>query len=70
VKKDKQYLEQLADDWHAGKTRGIMSACTASALCIEAALLAAKKRGMPALIETTANQVNQTGGYTGMRPAA
>ena len=29
----------------------------------------AKKRGIPVLIEATANQVNQFGGYTGMKPA-
>jgi D-tagatose-1,6-bisphosphate aldolase subunit GatZ/KbaZ len=58
----------MVKDWHQGKIYGIMSACTASAFCIEAVLLAAQKCGSPALIEATANQVNQFGGYIGMRP--
>jgi len=64
-----QYLKQMAADWHRGRAYGIMSACTASPLCIEAAIRAAAARSVPALVEATANQVNQNGGYTGMRPA-
>jgi D-tagatose-1,6-bisphosphate aldolase subunit GatZ/KbaZ len=63
------YLKSMVKEWHQGKVYGIMSACTASALCIEAVLRAAQKRGLPALIEATANQVNQFGGYIGMGPA-
>jgi D-tagatose-1,6-bisphosphate aldolase subunit GatZ/KbaZ len=59
----------MTEDWRQGKIYGIMSACTASALCIEAVLLAAQKYDCPALIEATANQVNQFGGYIGMSPA-
>jgi D-tagatose-1,6-bisphosphate aldolase subunit GatZ/KbaZ len=33
------------------------------------ALRRAKERNIPVLIEATANQVNQFGGYTGMKPA-
>ncbi|WP_352400691.1 class II D-tagatose-bisphosphate aldolase, non-catalytic subunit [Anaerotignum sp.] len=47
---------------------GIASYCTANALVIEALLLYAKKNQTPVLIEATANQVNQYGGYTGMTP--
>ena len=37
---------------------------------IEATLLHAQRSGAPfALIEATSNQVNQDGGYTGMKPA-
>lgn len=46
-----------------------MSACTASPLCIEAAMRSSKKNKLPVLIEATSNQVNQLGGYTGMLPA-
>lgn len=52
----------------AGEKCGIYSACTASAAVIEAVLLRAGQSGQPALIEATANQVNQFGGYTGMTP--
>jgi D-tagatose-1,6-bisphosphate aldolase subunit GatZ/KbaZ len=63
------YLKTMVKNWHQGKSSGIMSACTASAFCIEAVLRAAQKRGLPALIEATANQVNQFGGYIDMRPS-
>ncbi|MDR0718134.1 MAG: class II D-tagatose-bisphosphate aldolase, non-catalytic subunit [Treponema sp.] len=66
---DESYLKKMAKDWHGGTVYGIMSACTASPLCIEAAMLASKKKGLPVLVEATSNQVNQFGGYTGMRPA-
>ena len=59
----------MAADWHSGKPYGVMSACTASSLCIEAAMRAAKKHNTPAVIEATSNQVNQFGGYTGMKPS-
>ncbi len=48
---------------------GLCSACTASAPAIEAVLRLAQAHGAPALVETTANQVNQFGGYTGMQAA-
>lgn len=48
---------------------GISSICTANELVIEACLQQAKRFGDDVLIEGTANQVNQFGGYTGMRPA-
>lgn len=48
---------------------GIPSFCTASDLVIEACLEQALRFDDPVLIEATANQVNQFGGYTGMRPA-
>lgn len=51
-----------------GNTRGIASYCTANALVIEALLFHAKETQQPVLIEATANQVNQYGGYTGMTP--
>ena len=49
--------------------RGITSICSAHPLVIRAAAeQAAGERGL-LLIEATCNQVNQDGGYTGMRPA-
>ncbi len=48
---------------------GIYSACTANFRVIEAVCERAKETGTAALVEATANQVNQFGGYTGMRPA-
>lgn len=49
--------------------RGITSVCSAHPLVLRAALRLARDSGRPALIEATCNQVNQQGGYTGMRPA-
>ena len=53
----------------AGESRGIYSVCSAHPLVIEAALRRAQRHSSPVLIEATSNQVNQDGGYTGMRPA-
>jgi D-tagatose-1,6-bisphosphate aldolase subunit GatZ/KbaZ len=54
----------------SGETVGIYSVCSAHPLVLEAALRLAHRTGSVALIEATSNQVNQDGGYTGMRPAA
>jgi D-tagatose-1,6-bisphosphate aldolase subunit GatZ/KbaZ len=48
---------------------GVTSICSAHPLVIESALARARAEGVSALIEATCNQVNQEGGYTGMRPA-
>lgn len=53
----------------ANNKGGIYSVCCAQPLVIEAAIEQAKVDGTYVLIEATANQVNQFGGYTGMRPA-
>ena len=49
--------------------KGVYSVCTANELVIRAAARHAKRYGYVAVLEATANQVNQFGGYTGMRPA-
>ena len=54
----------------SGVPVGIYSVCSAHPLVLEAALRLALGSGGVALIEATSNQVNQDGGYTGMRPAA
>lgn len=51
-------------------TRGIYSCCSANEYVIRAAMRRGKATGTMVLIEATANQVNQNGGYTGMTPAA
>jgi D-tagatose-1,6-bisphosphate aldolase subunit GatZ/KbaZ len=53
----------------AGVPVGIYSVCSAHPLVLESALRLARHTGSLALIEATSNQVNQDGGYTGMRPA-
>lgn len=51
------------------KFAGIPSFCTANNLVIEACLKQASRFDDYVLVEATANQVNQFGGYTGMKPA-
>ena len=65
----KHPLREMIDRRRAGEKCGIPSYCTANELALEAALLRAKALNKPVLIEATANQVNQFGGYTGMVPA-
>ena len=65
----KHPLQEMMDKRRQGIRCGIPSYCSANELVIEIALRRAKERGIPVLIEATANQVNQFGGYTGMKPA-
>lgn len=51
------------------RQHGIYSVCSAHPLVIEAVLLFNRSLDTHVLIEATSNQVNQYGGYTGMRPA-
>jgi D-tagatose-1,6-bisphosphate aldolase subunit GatZ/KbaZ len=52
----------------SGVPVGIYSVCSAHPLVLEATMRLARRTGGMALIEATSNQVNQDGGYTGMRP--
>lgn len=61
--------EMLAKRKAGMKYAGIPSFCTASDLVIEACLKQAMRFDDCVLVEATANQVNQYGGYTGMKPA-
>ncbi|ADK80227.1 class II D-tagatose-bisphosphate aldolase, non-catalytic subunit [Sediminispirochaeta smaragdinae] len=47
----------------------LYSVCSANQLVLETAVRRSVRSGLPLLIEATANQVNQEGGYTGMRPS-
>lgn len=59
-------LQEMMQKRREGITCGIPSYCSANELVLEAALERAKELNVPTLIEATANQVNQFGGYTGM----
>ena len=65
----KDYMRDLILQRKRGINAGIPSYCTANALVIEACLERGRSFDDCVLIEATANQVNQFGGYTGMRPA-
>ncbi len=62
-------LQEMMQRRREGEKCGIPSYCTANELVLEAVMERAKTLNRPVLIEATANQVNQFGGYTGMRPA-
>lgn len=64
----KDYLRNMVERRKNGEVCGIGSYCTANELVIEACMQRAQKDNEVVLIEATANQVNQFGGYTGMRP--
>lgn len=52
----------------AGESVGVYSVCSAHPTVVEAAMVQAATDGSHVLIEATSNQVDQFGGYTGMRP--
>lgn len=63
-------LLQIIAEHKAGAARGIASICSSHPAVLEAAARHAAVIGAPLLVESTSNQVNQDGGYTGMTPAA
>ena len=63
------FFETLIAAHKRGETKGITSICSAHETVIKAAFRFALNRTAPVLIESTCNQVNQFGGYTGMTPA-
>ncbi|SHJ16596.1 D-tagatose-1,6-bisphosphate aldolase subunit GatZ/KbaZ [Clostridium cavendishii DSM 21758] len=64
----RNYLLDIVEAQNNGIHKGIYSACSANEYVIEAAMERAKNTNEYVLIEATANQVNQYGGYTGMKP--
>ncbi|MBN2499147.1 MAG: D-tagatose-bisphosphate aldolase, class II, non-catalytic subunit [Anaerolineales bacterium] len=62
-------LRELVMAHKAGEPVGITSVCSAHPVVIETSIRYAARHQMPVCIEATCNQVNQFGGYTGMRPA-
>lgn len=61
-------LKKIITKQKAGEAVGIYSVCSANDYVIEAAIECAKRDDSCVLIEATANQVDQNGGYTGMKP--
>jgi D-tagatose-1,6-bisphosphate aldolase subunit GatZ/KbaZ len=64
------FFRGLTASQKRGEPRGIYSICSAHPRVIGAAMGQARADDLPLLIESTVNQVNQFGGYTGMTPAA
>jgi len=61
-------IQDIISRYKGGAHAGIFSNCTANEFALRAVMRRCKKAGIPALIEATANQVNQDGGYTGQKP--
>lgn len=61
-------VTQLLAGRTSGGQKGIYSCCSANEYVIRAAIRRAKESNTVVLVEATANQVNQDGGYTGMTP--
>jgi tagatose-1,6-bisphosphate aldolase non-catalytic subunit AgaZ/GatZ len=66
--RDVNYLDDLIRAQNRGEARGIVSICSANPYVIEASFQHALRVDSLVLIESTCNQVNQFGGYTGLTP--
>jgi D-tagatose-1,6-bisphosphate aldolase subunit GatZ/KbaZ len=62
-------LLRIVAEHKAGAARGIVSVCSSHPAVLESAARHAAAIDAPLLVESTSNQVNQDGGYTGMTPA-
>jgi D-tagatose-bisphosphate aldolase class II non-catalytic subunit len=62
-------MKQIIAASRAGHHAGIPSYCTAHPKTLRAIFRCYRDNDKPILIEATCNQVNQDGGYTGMKPA-
>ncbi|MBC7878159.1 MAG: D-tagatose-bisphosphate aldolase, class II, non-catalytic subunit [Anaerolineales bacterium] len=65
------YLDEIIKAQKRGEAKGITSICSAHPWVLKAAMQTSEvfKTSEVLLIESTCNQVNQFGGYTGMTPA-
>lgn len=64
-----EYFQSLIQAQKSGSADGICSICSSNEFVLEAAMENGRDSGTMVLVEATANQVNQFGGYTGMKPA-
>ena len=64
----KHPLNNIIKSQKNGIPKGIYSICSANEYVIEVALKYAMQKKIHVLLESTCNQVNQFGGYTGMKP--
>ena len=62
------FLDKIIRQQKNNEAVGITSICSANPQVLETSLRHAQKVGNVVLIESTCNQVNQFGGYTGMTP--
>lgn len=69
VKSTNEWLRAVVDGNRGHDPVGVYSVCSANARVLEAAMRQAIEDGSNLCIESTSNQVNQFGGYTGLTPA-
>lgn len=62
------FLGLMAEN-RQGTAKGMYSVCSANSEVLKACFQQAKEDGTMLLVESTSNQVDQFGGYTGMKPA-
>lgn len=62
-------LQRLIQGQKSGQPLGLYSICSANSYVLEACMEDAKERNGSLLIEATSNQVNQLGGYIGIKPS-
>jgi len=62
-------LQSLIREHHESRAIGIPSVCCSNPQVLLAAMETALAHDAPLLVEATSNQVDQYGGYTGMKPA-
>jgi D-tagatose-1,6-bisphosphate aldolase subunit GatZ/KbaZ len=62
-------LVEILQQNRTGQAVGVFSICSANRHVLEAGMMQAKRDNSLLLIESTSNQVNQFGGYTGQTPA-
>lgn len=64
----RNYLLHIVQSQNGDKPEGVYSVCSSNKYVLKAAMLQTIQDGGFLLVEPTANQVNQYGGYTGMTP--
>jgi D-tagatose-1,6-bisphosphate aldolase subunit GatZ/KbaZ len=64
-----ELFRRIVEAQKSGTPAGVVSICSAHPVVLRAAMEQAQEDGLPLLVESTVNQVNQFGGYTGLRPA-
>lgn len=68
IKNSTAQLARRLEENRYGKAVGIYSVCSANRFVLQASMLQAREDRSVLLIESTSNQVNQFGGYTGQTP--
>ncbi|MCF0149574.1 MAG: class II D-tagatose-bisphosphate aldolase, non-catalytic subunit [Clostridium sp.] len=61
-------MKDIVNRYKNGENVGIFSVCCSNNYVIEASMEKLLNKDIPLLVEATANQVDQFGGYTGMKP--